>query len=113
MNQLLSQLLNHTILLVLASSLFLLSGCSDEPTSSKGLGSDAIPQFQAATTPGKKLALLVGVRTYAPNSGISSLKYADRDMHRLQQALIRHNYTTRILLNEQATRGAVLSALKT
>ncbi|KOR30824.1 hypothetical protein TI04_03895 [Achromatium sp. WMS2] len=82
------------------------------PSGSKGIG-DEVPVFQAATTPGRKLALLVGVKNYAPNTDVMPLKYADQDMQRLQKVLEQHGYAVQLLLNEQATKNGVLSALNT
>ena len=58
-----------------------------------------------------KVALLVGVGSYSPASGLSRLKYPPRDVATLAAELEKQGYLVRKLIDSDATRGVVRRTL--
>ena len=59
-----------------------------------------------------KVALLIGIGQYAPASGMSSLKYAVRDVDVLAGVLESQGYVVRKLVDSQATRSMVRKSIR-
>ncbi len=59
-----------------------------------------------------KVALLIGIGQYAPASGMSSLKYAVRDVEVLAGVLESQGYAVRKLVDSQATRSMVRKSIR-
>jgi Caspase domain len=69
------------------------------------------PSAQKAFEKQVKVALLVGIGAYPPESGLSPLKYPVRDVTLLGSELERQGYLVRRLTDAQASRGIVRRSL--
>ena len=58
------------------------------------------------------VAILVGVGNYPRYSGLSTLRYPDRDVDLLEKELTAQRYTVVTLKDGEATRAAILNAIK-
>ncbi len=58
------------------------------------------------------VAVVVGVSDYASDTGLQKLQYADRDAQAIAAELRRQNYTVRLLVNTEATRSRIVSAVR-
>jgi len=58
-----------------------------------------------------KVAIVVGVGSYPPNSGLSVLEFAASDAEELRKVLQRHQYDVECLTDTQATKQGVIEAL--
>lgn len=59
----------------------------------------------------EKVALVVGVGDYPKHSGLSRLNYADDDARVISDQLKQLGYRVKVLVNAEATKGAVLNLL--
>ena len=60
----------------------------------------------------EKVALVVGVGDYPKHSGLSRLNYADDDARVISDQLKQLGYRVKVLVNAEATKGAVLNLLE-
>ncbi len=58
-----------------------------------------------------KVALLIGVSAYPSASGFESLHYAAKDVKELETTLTQQGYTVSLLMDADATRGAIVRTL--
>jgi len=58
-----------------------------------------------------KVALLVGVSAYPSASGFENLHYAAKDVKELETTLTQQGYTVSLLMDADATRGAIVRTL--
>jgi peptidyl-prolyl cis-trans isomerase C len=55
---------------------------------------------------------VVGVSDYASDTGLQKLQYADHDAQAIAAELRRQNYAVRLLVNTEATRSRIVSAVR-
>ena len=58
------------------------------------------------------VAILVGVAKYLRYGGLSELRYTGRDVDLLEQERTRQRYAVLALKDREATKGAVLNAIR-
>jgi formylglycine-generating enzyme required for sulfatase activity len=81
---------------------------------SAGLSSDQLNHAGVDSSPSdeQRVAIVVGVGDYPPESGLSQLRYSVNDAKQLAAELNRLGYVVRLLVDREATRSFILRALR-
>lgn len=59
-----------------------------------------------------KVAIVVGINSYSPNTGLRQLNYAIADAYSLKNVLLSQGYIVRILTNQSANKQMILHTIK-
>lgn len=103
--------------LILCLSLSWLAGCGEKKgtppnaaTTERGL--IRLPEEAAAFQREGRVAVVVGINAYAPESGFRTLDYAKEDAQALDKQFSKYGYTVRPLLDGQAKKSFILKAIE-
>lgn len=103
--------------LLLCLSLSWLVGCGEKKgtppnaaTTERGLM--RLPEEAAAFQREGRVAVVVGINAYAPESGFRTLDYAKEDAQALDKQFSKYGYTVRPLLDGQAKKSFILKAIE-
>jgi hypothetical protein len=96
--------------LVSVGCCLLLAGCGDKGDTAKGLG--RLPEEVAAFQQEDRVAVIVGIDAYQPESDFRPLNYAVKDAEALKITLEKRGYKVKLLTNGQAKKHFILQAIQ-
>ena len=99
------------LLLLLFVTVINLISCNQEPNTTHEKGLQRLPQAADQFAKEQRIAIIVGIDQYHPNSGFRNLQYAVDDAKALAEQFEKQRYTTKLILDSDAKEHFILQAI--